>query len=187
MLDFGAILRKARERAKNAGAGGAGGATNEKPLQFKDNREPHPGPTVETMLGPVGPAPVHGPTGPTADYKVGPVRPTENSVRPQCVSNTGPTGPTGPTEKHDFRRNVDVEAFRVAALRNSPALFEPQADPNRCHICGERETADAPFIAVLTAKPGARHWLHADCHPEHVRRLDARAEAALADDEPAPF
>ncbi len=79
------------------------------------------------------------------------------------------------------------DAVRRAELRNSPALFEPQADPNRCHICGERETADAPFIAVLTAKPGTHHWLHADCHPEHVRRLDARVEAALADDEPAPF
>lgn len=79
------------------------------------------------------------------------------------------------------------DAIRCADLRNSLTLYEPQADPNRCHFCGERETPAAPFIAVLTAKPGAHHWLHADCHPEHVRRLDARVEAALADDEPAPF
>ncbi len=133
MPDFGAILRKARERAKNAGAGGAGGATNEKPLQFKDNREPHP-------------------------------------------------GPTGPTKKHDFRKNADVEAFRRAALRNSLDLYEPQLDLTRCYICGGQEEQGRLFIAVLTAKPGAHHWMHSDCHPEHVRRLDARVEATLADD-----
>ncbi len=80
-----------------------------------------------------------------------------------------------------------ADAVRRAELRNSPALFEPQLDLTRCYICGGQEEQGRLFIAVLTAKPGAHHWLHADCHPEHVRRLDARAEAALADDEPAPF
>lgn len=69
-----------------------------------------------------------------------------------------------------------------AMLRNDPALYEPQADPNRCHVCGERETADSPFVAVLTPLPEHRHWLHRACHPEHVARMAAKAEVALASD-----
>ena len=56
-------------------------------------------------------------------------------------------------------------------------VYEPQADPNRCHVCGERETVDLLFIAVLTSELGTHHWLHHDCHDEHIRRCAARRGA----------
>jgi len=67
-----------------------------------------------------------------------------------------------------------------AVLRNDPALYELQADPNRCHFCGKREAPEDLFIAVLTPLPDHRHWLHRACHPEHVARMAAKAEAMAA-------
>ncbi len=187
MPDFGAILRKARQVANNGGNAGNSGNGLENGKSNNTLTVPVSVPTAKMDLGTVGTDQSDVPTVPMGNERMGTRASYVFHDIYQILSQTVPTVPTGPTEKHDFCRNTDVEAFRRAALRNSPALFEPQADPNRCHICGERETADAPFIAVLTAKPGTHHWLHADCHPEHVRRLDARVEAALADDEPAPF
>ncbi len=173
MPDFGAILRKARDHAISAGAAGATGATVEKPLQIKGNREAQPGPSVKTMLGPVGPAPVGGPSGPGADYEVGPGSCRENHPQFEGLGEPGPTGPSGPSEKQSVCENHERSASRFTP-------FEPQADPNRCHVCGESEAAGRLFIAVLTSTPGAHHWLHPECHAEHRRRCtEARIAAAV--------
>lgn len=100
------------------------------------------------------------PTVPTTQDIVGTDLLTEIYKPKQRVSSAVPTVPTVPTQKDDFRSFSDPTA--------------PQADPNRCHVCGEREMADRLFIAVLTDRPGAHHWLHADCHDEHMRRCAER-------------
>ncbi len=82
-----------------------------------------------------------------------------------------------PAQDAHFRARALVRAD----LRNSPTLFIRQEDLNRCHVCGERESPDLPFIAVLSAVQDQPHWMHVACHAEHVRRLDARVGAMLPD------
>ncbi len=91
-------------------------------------------------------------------------------------SGAGPISKTCPPHEP----TKPTKAILAADLRNSSELFIPQADPNRCHVCGERERPDQPFIAVLSAKREHRHWLHVECHAEHVRRMEARVEALIA-------
>ncbi len=178
MPDFGAILRKARDHANSAGATGATGATREKPLQIKGQEIDRRGPSVETMPGPLGPAPVIGPNGPGADYEVGPGSCRENHPQFEGLSEPGPGGPNGPSEKQSACENHERSASRFTS-------FEPQADPNRCHVCGESEAAGRLFIAVLTSTPGTHHWLHPECHAEHRRRCaEARIAAAVPNDIP---
>ncbi len=189
MPDFAAILRKAWEHSKNAGDGGATGDAGKSDAEISGLADPHTVTIPEDLVVPV--------VTPTALNRVPVTTVTTDRAgvvpgggiklvdRKQRLSSPVTSGTTVTIEKHDFCKNAD--AVRRADLRNSPALFEPQLDLNRCYICGGQEEQGRLFIAVLTAKPGAPHWLHADCHEEHVRRLDTRVEAALADDEPAPF
>jgi hypothetical protein len=65
-------------------------------------------------------------------------------------------------------------------LRNDPRLTEPQTDPSRCHVCGERDAPHRPFIPVLTPSLGAHHWLHRDCLIKHRRRIAEKVEAMMA-------
>ena len=67
-----------------------------------------------------------------------------------------------------------TEGVATSNPTDNSQVHQPQADPNRCHVCGERENVEAPFIAVLTEVPEAHHWLHAGCHDEHIRRCAER-------------
>ncbi len=87
-------------------------------------------------------------------------------------------GCTGP-EAHR-----DAAAITRALVRNSPALYVPQADPYRCHVCGDRETPDRPLVPVINAEtmtgPDRHHWLHRACHDEHIRCQLEAVEAVMA-------
>ena len=78
-----------------------------------------------------------------------------------------------------------------ADLRNSLALYVPQIDLYRCHVCSEPETPDRPLVPVLnpavkSSDSHAHHWVHhvGACHDEHIRRIAERVEVALADAPP---
>ena len=97
---------------------------------------------------------------------------TVQPLGPQTVA--GLASVAGAHEEISARRASFVASVAVQPIEALHNLCEPQADPNRCHVCGEREAADRLFIAVLTDRPGAHHWLHAACHPEHSRRCAER-------------
>ena len=105
----------------------------------------------------------------------------KSKLKTEVFRQKKPPSGSGPISKMrpPHEPTKPTKAFLAADLRNSSALFTPQADSNRCHVCGERESMDEPFLAVLSAKPEHPHWLHVACHAEHARRIDARVEAAL--------
>jgi hypothetical protein len=107
------------------------------------------------------------------------VPPTDDNIpyEYQRFEEGGTSGTGGTTEKSSLQKNPD---HRGTDLRNSLALYVPQVDPYRCHVCAGRETSDRPLIPVLSAKPDHPHWLHRACHDEHVRRIDERVALALA-------
>lgn len=99
--------------------------------------------------------------------------------------NKPPSDQTANSETRPLRDPTKpTKALKAADLRNSLALYIPQLDSNRCHVCGGREGPDFPFIPVLSAKPECPHWIHEACHAEYVRLIDARVEAVLADADP---
>ena len=172
MPDFGSILQNAQEQAKSGGYGGYSGYDLKKAIVSSGLADALAVTTAITPLVTVvtkstsGGVSVEGVTSVTTAelYMVTPAA----FKKRQRLQQLKPNVTTVTTENHDFGEN---SAVRLADLRNSMTIYEPQADPNRCHVCGERETAEALFIAVLTSRPGSHHWLHAgSCHDEHMRR-----------------
>lgn len=83
------------------------------------------------------------------------------------------------------RFGPDAERQAVAVTRaklgNAADLAEVQANPTRCHACGDVLDDTRPVVAVMTGRPRSHLWLHArNCHDAHSRRSAERIDALMA-------
>ena len=72
-------------------------------------------------------------------------------------------------------------AITRAKLRNAADLAEVQANPARCHFCGDVLDDTGPVVAVMTGRPRAVLWLHSGaCHVAHSCRSADRVDDLMA-------
>lgn len=171
MVDFVAALTTAKlEASAFAGNGGSIGNGSEKARFHNDVEVLTPVATTETAVATL--ATLSGDVAIVARVDMAMATPEDQgkSERLQCVMIDVVTVASVSTKKRQVCENHRTDRARHADLRNSMTVYEPQADTNRCAVCGERETAEALLVAVLTSRPGTHHWLHAgSCHDEHMR------------------
>ena len=112
---------------------------------------------------------------------------SENSQPNQRLRSDVASVSTVSSPKSKRQETPQLDILCLARIRNSMAVYEPQASPSRCHVCGGPELPEAPFIAVLNPAvrredSTAHHWVHSRCHDAHVRRIVERAVALLRAD-----